>query len=151
MRFVRLMRGTSRVQKLPGLAFMLGASMLVEGCVMSRNANAPARPANPANVFSLEPNQAAVGASAVYVTRQEDTVLDVARRYDLGYTQLMVANRGVDPWLPGAGRRIVLPSRYLLPDVPRRGIVINLVQQRLYYFPPVGRRVETYPIGVAVQ
>ena len=148
MPFVRLVRGTNRVQQLSGLAFMLGASMLVEGCVMSRHANTPDKPAN---AFALESGQAAVGASAVYVTGQEDTLLDVARRYDLGYTQLMAANRGIDPWLPGAGRRIVLPSHYLLPDGPRRGIVINLVQQRLYYFPPDGRRVETYPIGVAVQ
>ena len=148
MLFAQLVRGTNRVQTLLGLAFMLGASMLVEGCVMSRHADTRAKPAN---VFSLEPGQAAVGASAVYVTRQEDTLLDVARRYDLGYTQLMVANRGIDPWLPGADRRLVLPSHYLLPDGPRRGIVINLVQQRLYYFPAGGRSVETYPIGVAVQ
>jgi L,D-transpeptidase ErfK/SrfK len=63
----------------------------------------------------------------------------------------MAANRGVDPWLPGADRRIVLPSFELLPDVPRRGIVINLAEERLFYFPPGGGSVEVYPIGVGVQ
>jgi L,D-transpeptidase ErfK/SrfK len=130
------------------LVLVLGAAMLLEGCVTTQHADTPEKPVN---VFSLDPGQAAVGASAVYLTRQEDTLLDVARRYDLGYTQLMAANPGIDPWLPGAGRRIALPSRYLLPDGPRRGIVINLVQQRLYYFSPDGHTVETHPIGVAVQ
>ena len=128
--------------------FLVSASMLLQGC-------APPQHAEPvpqvANEFSLESGQAAVGTLGTYVTRDEDTLIDIARRYDLGYTQLVAANRGFDPWLPGAGRRITLPSRYLLPDGPRRGIVINLVQQRLYYFSPDGRKVETHPIGVGVQ
>jgi L,D-transpeptidase ErfK/SrfK len=127
---------------------VVGAVVLLEGCASPKYAEPPARPANE---FLLVPGQAAVGALGVYVTRDDDTLLDVARRYDLGYTQLVAANPGVDPWLPGAGRRIALPSYYLLPDGPRRGVVINLVQQRLFYFPPDGRTVETYPIGVAVQ
>ena len=104
-----------------------------------------------AQSFDLAPNQLAVGQVEIYVTRYEDTLLDVARRYDLGYTQLIAADRGVDPWLPGAGRRIVIPNFYILPDVPRRGIVINLALQRLFYFPPDGRSVQTFPIGVGVE
>jgi L,D-transpeptidase ErfK/SrfK len=104
-----------------------------------------------ANSFALTPDQVEVGAVGVYVTREGDNLLDIARRFDLGYTQLMAANPGVDPWQPGVGRRITLPSLYVLPDGPRRGIVINLVQNRLYYFPPGGGTVETHPIGVGVQ
>jgi L,D-transpeptidase ErfK/SrfK len=101
--------------------------------------------------FPLAPDQQAVGAIDAYFTRAEDTLLEVARRHDLGYGQLIIANPGIDPWLPGPGRRIVLPNLYLVPDGPRRGIVINLAEQRLYYFQPDGRTMETHPIGVNVQ
>lgn len=107
--------------------------------------------AKPANVFRLTPGQSALGEIGTYVTQPGDTLLDVAMRYDLGYTQLVAANRETSPWTPPPGRRISLPSFYLLPDGPRRGIVINVAQQRLYYFPPDGRSVETYPIGTSVQ
>jgi L,D-transpeptidase ErfK/SrfK len=100
--------------------------------------------------FPLSPGEDAVGAIGSTVTRPGETLLDIARRYDLGYTELIVANPGIDPWLPGAGRRIVLPMRFLLPDAPRRGIVVMLGERRLFYFPPDGKTVETYPIGVAV-
>lgn len=106
----------------------------------------PARAAE----FPLAPGQEAVGAVASTVTAPGETLLDIARRYDLGYTELVVANPGVDPWLPGVGRRIVLPQHFLLPDGKRRGIVVALAQRRLFYFPPDGRRVETFPVGVAV-
>ncbi len=100
--------------------------------------------------YPLAPDQAVVGEIGAYVTREQDILLDVARDYDLGFTQLMAANPGIDPWLPGAGRRITLPSRYILPDAPREGIVINLAARRLFYFPPNGGHVETYPVGIGV-
>ena len=103
-----------------------------------------------ATTYALAPGQSVVGGPGTYLTRAGVTLLDVQRMFDLGYTQLVAANRGVDPWRPGTGRKIELPGRYLLPDVPRRGIVINLAEQRLYYFPPSGETVESYPIGVGV-
>ncbi len=104
-----------------------------------------------ATEFELGPGQVLVGSAGEYVTREEDTLPEVARANDLGYGQLMAVNTGIDPWLPGAGRRIVLPSAYLIPMSPRPGIVINLAEQRLYYFPANRRTVETYPIGVGVE
>ncbi len=101
--------------------------------------------------FPLAPGQTMIGAVRVYVTRPHDTMLDIAVDADLGYTQIMAANKRVNPWLPGVGRRILIPNLYLLPDVPRKGIVINLAQQRLFYFPPGGRSVQTFPIGVATE
>ena len=101
--------------------------------------------------FALPAGARAVGAVQTYVATASDNLLDLARRYDLGYTQLIAANPGIDPWQPGAGRAIVIPSRYLLPHGPRRGIVVNLAEQRLFYFPPGGHSVETFPIGTAVQ
>jgi len=100
--------------------------------------------------FPLEPKQMAVGATETYATLQADNLMDVGRRYDLGFTQLMAANRGVNPWMPGTGHKITVPTFYLLPDAPRSGIVINLAEQRLYYFPPGHKIVETFPIGIGV-
>jgi L,D-transpeptidase ErfK/SrfK len=106
----------------------------------------PARAAE----FPLPEGAAAVGAVATATVGAGDTLLDIARQFDLGYAEIVAANPGVDPWLPPVGGRIVLPMRFLLPDAPRRGIVVNLAERRLFYFPPHGGTVETYPIGVAV-
>jgi L,D-transpeptidase ErfK/SrfK len=100
--------------------------------------------------FALLPDESAVGALATTTVRQGQTLLDIARAHDVGYAEIVTANPGVDPWIPPIGRSVVLPLRFLLPDVPRRGLVVNLAARRLFYFPPQGGTVETYPIGVAV-
>ena len=117
------------------------------GLLLALLMSVPAR----AETFELAPDQTAVGSLSTYATKPNDTLLDVARNFDLGYTELITANRGTDPWLPGADRQVVIPNFFLLPDVAHEGIVINLVRQRLFYFPPDGQTVETYPIGVGVQ
>src|SRR5665213_2448386 len=101
--------------------------------------------------FPLATQQTVLRALDSHTTHAADTLLDVQRQYDIGYAELMAANRGVDPWLPGEGTRIVIPTQYILPNAPRRGIVINLGERRLYYFPPDGKHVETVPIGVGVE
>ena len=82
----------------------------------------------------------------------DDTFVDLARRHGLGYTDLKRANPGVDPWLPGEGTVITLPTRFVLPDVPREGVVLNLAEYRMYYFPAavdgVAREVHTFPISI---
>lgn len=88
-----------------------------------------------------------VGSTRRHVTRYEDTMARLARTFDLGFVELMAANPGVDAWLPGEGRVIVVPSAHILPDGPRRGIVINLAELRLYHFRPDGS-VVTYPVGI---
>lgn len=88
-----------------------------------------------------------LGAPASYVTRQDDTLLDIAHAYDLGYVEIRAANPGVDPWLPGEGVSVALPTQHVLPSAPRRGIVINLAELRLYYFPAAGEP-RTFPIGI---
>lgn len=108
-----------------------------------------ARPAW-SETFALTPGQSMVGAVDAYVTKPKDTLIHLARAKHLGYTELATANRSIDPWAPGVGTKIVIPNIYILPDVPRQGIVVNLAQRRLYYFPPDGKTVETYPIGVGV-
>jgi L,D-transpeptidase ErfK/SrfK len=78
----------------------------------------------------------------------EETLLEVARRNDLGYVELIAANPGVDPWLPGVGTEVVVPGMHVLPDAPRRGIVINITEMRLYLFSARGDVVGTWPIGI---
>jgi L,D-transpeptidase ErfK/SrfK len=87
-----------------------------------------------------------LGAVRSHTTKHEDTLLDLARDNGLGFTEIVAANRGVDPWVPGEGTAIILPTGHLLPDAPREGIVINLAEHRLYFFKPDG--IETYAIGV---
>lgn len=93
-----------------------------------------------------------VGLDQNTVARFEDTLPDIARRYGLGYEEILVANPGADPWLPGDGREIVLPTRHVLPAVAREDIVINLPERRLYYFPkPRGAKpthVISHPISI---
>jgi L,D-transpeptidase ErfK/SrfK len=94
-----------------------------------------------------------VGELQVTFAREEDTIPDIARRFNLGFDEVARANPGVDPWLPGEGTRIVLPTQFVLPEAPPEGIVINVAALRMFYFPkPAGkdepRVVVTYPIGI---
>lgn len=110
----------------------------------------------PAATYEWSPGTDLVGNDRYVRTVAEDTLLDVARRHGFGYDELRMANPSVDPWLPGAGTSVLLPGRHILPDAPREGIVINLDEMRLYFFPPVAgkaaatatRAVITYPISV---
>ena len=78
----------------------------------------------------------------------EETLLQVARENGLGYIEFMAANPGIDPWVPGIGTDVVVPDMHVLPDAPRRGIVINLTDMRLFLFSPRGDVVGTWPIGI---
>jgi L,D-transpeptidase ErfK/SrfK len=72
----------------------------------------------------------------------------LGRRYDVGYYQLVEANPGVDPSLPHPGTVIVVPTQYIIPHVPHVGVVLNLAELRVYYFPSGTNKVVTYPVGV---
>jgi L,D-transpeptidase ErfK/SrfK len=76
-----------------------------------------------------------IGALAVVTSREDDTLLDIARRHGLGYEDIVRANPQVDTWLPGEGTEVLLPTRYVLPSVARKGVVLNLAEYRMYYFP----------------
>jgi len=109
-----------------------------------------------AAVFVLPENgDNVVGQRDSTVTSYTDTLSDVARSYDQGYNEMRLANPGVDPWKPGEGRTILVPSTFVIPDVPYDGIVINVPEMRLYFFPKAkageARVVETYPISIGRQ
>jgi L,D-transpeptidase ErfK/SrfK len=85
---------------------------------------------------------------AKYVTaKQEDTLIDIAVEHRLGQDQIVLANPTVDRWLPKAGTQVLIPSSYILPNAPRQGIVVNLPEMRVYYYPN-NSQVVTYAIGI---
>ena len=106
-----------------------------------------------AEMYDLPPaGNDVVGAVTRVTARADDTLLEIARRHGLGYEDIVRANPDVDTWLPGEGTEVVLPTRYVLPPGPRSGVVLNLAEYRLYYYPQpeAGQPavVMTYPISI---
>jgi L,D-transpeptidase ErfK/SrfK len=95
---------------------------------------------------------AILGADQTIQAVYEDTLSDLARRFGLGYEEIVRVNPGVDPWLPGAGTPIVIPGERILPAGPHVGIVVNLPEHRLYYYPKRAKGqkavVITFPVSV---
>lgn len=136
-------------------------ALVLAGCQMNRGreevVQAPAAPTihEPVatHVFTLDsPADEVIGELQVTTLQGDDTLPDIARRFNLGYEEIARANPDVDPWLPGEGREIVLPTQFVLPAAPREGLVINLAQLRVYYFPKAKegepQTVITHPIGI---
>lgn len=103
--------------------------------------------------FKIEPNGSdVVGYVQRTVVGKEDTLPDIARRFDVGYEELLLANPGVDPWLPGVGREIAVPTQFVLPAAPHAGVVVNVAAMRIFYYPPHKKNepqtVITHPIGI---
>jgi L,D-transpeptidase ErfK/SrfK len=157
------------IRPLLGRAVLLAAALVASGCQVTRQAEPPPPPppAPPpieapvaTHTFRFDPKtDEVVGEIQITHVQGEDTLPDIARRFNVGYEELLRANPGVDPWLPGVGRAIVVPTQFVLPDAPREGIVINLAQLRAYYFPKPAklkkgevddgmRTVITHPIGI---
>jgi L,D-transpeptidase ErfK/SrfK len=107
-----------------------------------------------ATTYTLAKNDdSVVGEDQTIETVYEDTLYDLAAKYSLGSEELIRVNPGVDPWLPGAGKIIIVPGRHILPPGPREGIVVNLPEHRLYYYPkPLKRggpiQVISYPVSI---
>jgi len=109
--------------------------------------------ASEATVYELPTDgSSVVGTDSHMKTVYKDTLLDIGRRNSLGYYEIIRANPGVDMWLPGEGTDIMLPGRRILPPGPREGVVVNLPEHRLYYYPKPKRGekpvVITYPVSI---
>ncbi|WP_137939664.1 L,D-transpeptidase family protein [Chitinivorax sp. B] len=107
-----------------------------------------------AATFDLPTNgSTVVGKIRIVVPSSGNTLLDVMRHFDVGYDEITTANPGVSVWTPGEFTQVVIPSQFILPPKPWRGIVVNIPQRRLYYFPPSRKgqraKVITYPISIA--
>lgn len=89
-----------------------------------------------------------IGEMQTYRAVYEDTLVHLARKFNLGFVELRAANPGLDPWIPGEGAEIILPTRHLLPDAPRKGIVINMPEMRVYSYLDSKEEPKTYAIGI---
>jgi len=91
-----------------------------------------------------------IGTMKSYVVRESDSLIELARKYGLGYNEIADANEKLDPFIPELGATVRIPTFWVLPDVPReQGIVINLSELRLYYYPYQNAKfVFTFPIGI---
>ena len=103
-----------------------------------------------ANTWPLPPaGSNVVGENRFHVVENDGGSLEaIAKKYNVGFLALLQANPGVDPYVPRAGSVLTIPLQTILPDAPRQGIVINLAELRLYYYPPGKNEVTVYPIGI---
>ncbi|MRS13535.1 L,D-transpeptidase family protein [Enterobacteriaceae bacterium RIT691] len=103
-----------------------------------------------ANTWPLPPaGSRLVGENRYHVVENDGGSLEaIAKKYNVGFLALLQANPGVDPYVPRAGSVLTIPLQTLLPDAPREGMVLNLAELRLYYYPPGKNSVTVYPIGI---
>lgn len=152
---------TLSVSRYYGIVCLLSVILLLGGCqsILTGPTALPVPAAKPLPVptasheFSFDPEREdVVGTLRVVTANKGDTLSDIARRFNLGYEEIVSANPGIDPWLPRAGTKIVIPTLFILPDAPRNGIVVNLAAMRLFYFPKAKsgktQKVITHPLGI---
>jgi L,D-transpeptidase ErfK/SrfK len=102
-----------------------------------------------AAVYTLPANgDTVVGSDKTDGVKVGDTATTFARRNDIGYYQLLEANPYLDPLHMSSVSRLLVPNQVILPDAPREGIVVNLAELRLYYYPPGSNTVVTFPVGI---
>ena len=91
-----------------------------------------------------------IGNMSSYTVKNNESLIEIARSFDLGFNAISEANPGLDEFLPGTGKTLQIPAEWILPDVRnRRGIVVNISEMRLYFFPGKSPdSVITYPIGI---
>ncbi len=104
-----------------------------------------------AETFNLNsPKESVIGNKFFITASKEDTLPVIARRYDLGFKQIVQANPNISVWLPGDGTKVKIPQMYVLPPGPRTGIILNRAEMRLYYFPKGddSTDVMTFPVSL---
>lgn len=130
------------------LALAAALSLALAGCAALPSGEAAAPPPPPHPLENPPPSNDLVGRLSFRDALAEDTFVDLAPALGVGYLELLAANQGIDPWVPTAGARLVVPGAHLVPSGPREGIVVNTGDRRLYYFAP-GQPARSYPIGIA--
>ena len=149
------------------LALTAGLTLTASACALMGPPLRPPAPVPPPKVmrpapplplpiqterFVLAPGQDMVGTVQVVKVLKGQVLTDIGRRFNLGYEEMKRANPGVSVWLPPVGTQVVLPTQFILPDAPHRGIVVNLAAMRLFYFPPhkpgQPQIVITHPVGI---
>ena len=164
MNSLTLKRTTTSRSQLIALIFL---SLLTSGCqhlgIFSNDAEPVAinagREVLPASTelddsheFQLADDQNMIGLIAAVKTRKNDTLSDIARHYGLGYNDISIANPSISPWTPPVNSRVILPLQFILPNEPHKGIILNLANMRLFYYPKnQPDTVFTYPVGIGRQ
>ena len=151
----------------PRAGWLVALSLCAAGCSMFQpSAPPPPPPAAPVapptpvvlkptatHRFELTPEDGdLVGYVQKVTVGKDDTMPDIARRFDVGYEEILLANPGVDPWLPGPGREVIVPTQFVLPAAPHEGVVVNVAAMRIFYYPPHKKGepqvVYTHPLGI---
>ncbi len=105
-----------------------------------------------AATYPLREGERVIGKAFYVKSKQEQTLLDIGRPNDLGVDEMAQANPGIDPWLPKEGGTVTVPSLFILPDTPHSGVVLNLSEKRIYYYPSTkngeSAMVHTYPVSI---
>jgi L,D-transpeptidase ErfK/SrfK len=104
-----------------------------------------------AEVYTYGKGDTIIGLIKSHKVKENESLIEIARKYDVGYNEIVASNPGIDPFIPDTGTSVTIPTSWILPDVsPREGIVINLSEMRLYYFfeQKKSNLVKTYPIGI---
>ncbi len=101
--------------------------------------------------YKYSKKTAIIGSLKTHTVKERESLIELARDFDLGYNEITDANPGHDPFVPKTGSKIIIPSAWILPDAEEySGIIVNLSEMRLYYFFREGKtsRVMTFPIGI---
>ncbi len=131
----------------PRAPFKLACVCLVFFCIFTRHELSLAM-----DHFLIKEGKTVYGKVLEVKVKEGETLLDIARQYDLGYNQIIAANPSIDPWTPPKGAKILVPKIFVLPSFrPPTGILVNLAEMRLYFFgeqTSSGQHLYTSPVGV---
>ncbi len=154
----------ARIALVGALALALGACALLRPpprpVAVTPKKVAPVAPPAPLPVqterFVLAPGQDVVGSLQIVKIGKDETLSDIGRRFNVGLGEMTRANPNVDPWIPKPGTAVVVPTQYILPDAPHRGIVVNIAEMRVLLLPDPQTRhqpqvVITHPVGIGRQ
>jgi L,D-transpeptidase ErfK/SrfK len=99
--------------------------------------------------YSYDKNTTVVGSLKTHTVKGRDSLIEIARKYDIGYNEIIEANPKLDAFVPGDGKSAMIPTMWVLPELTTyNGIVINLSEMRLYLFSKTAGTVNTFPIGI---
>ena len=101
-------------------------------------------------IYSYAKDETVIGSLKTHTIKGDESLIEIARKFGIGYNEIVDANPGLDPFVPGEGKEINIPTTWILPDLPSYdGLVINIAEMRLYYFSKhSGSVVRTFPIGI---
>ena len=94
--------------------------------------------------YFFSKNNTVIGSMKTYTIKGDESLIEIARKFNIGYNEITEANHTLDPFIPGNGKTVQIPKQWILPDMDSyAGIVINLSEMRLYYFFPKGKSLNT--------